>query len=620
MVTLTPTTGSSSPSQTILRRAADRYAFKSLLLHGRTGSTYAAYDQLAERPVTIKLLPYELDDETSREGFESQARTVCGLEHPNLIRVGDYGYHYGLAYLVADDAPRRTLEDFVRVRGPFDWPQFAPLFDALVAALQAIHARGLVHGDVQPSHVVVFDDGQFVTRVALMGFGFPDLANNDVSVAEDTRHVSSVDAISPERLLKETCDHRLDLYALGATAYELLSGKKPFEQASVEGVFHAIYEPAAPLRDVIPPGHDIPEQMIELVDQLMQKSPDARPQDPSQARFWFHSAAGRERFDLCEARIPVLTDREVIDAQTAADIRSARPQSSRLRPEPEPERAPSSDVEVETKQVTNIPAPAGTQIEIPTKVVLQVAALLALFVTFLVVGLVLVMKIVAPATPPAPQPQPQQQRQMRTPYANRRNRPRVQREDVQELFTKIDQALSEKRYGTARSLIQRLEQRDDFPRELRGTLKAYKSRLELSSKLEHAHRLEASGKDADALLIYEDVAKKFPNHADVPDSLSKLDNAYVLKVDSNVKGVVSVDDEPVGVTPFVGIVPESTSSVAVSRKGYRTWERSVAAQPGTKLVLEAKLKRRRRNERPDRHEIDVNASPFMDLMEMKLDR
>jgi hypothetical protein len=98
-----------------------------------------------------------------------------------------------------------------------------------------------------------------------------------------------------------------------------------------------------------------------------------------------------------------------------------------------------------------------------------------------------------------------------------------------------------------------------------------------------------------------------------------LEGSFVLEVTSNVRGVVTVDGEPVGVTPFTGLVPKDTSEIAVSRKGYKTWKSLVAAQGGSRLVLKAKLRHRYSGERPDRIEKDVNASPFMDLMEMKID-
>lgn len=620
MITPTTTPGS-SPSATALSRAADRYEFKTVVLHGRTGSTYEARDRLDDCPVNIKLLSYSLTERPAREEFERRAKKLCAIHHPNLVPARDFGYHYGLAYLVSEELPGVTLEQYLRRRGPMPWRQFIAVFEGLLEALKEAHAHGLVHGDVQPSHVVLSFSGQWVTRVALDGFGFPDLANNAVSMIGDTRHVSTVSAIAPERVLRQACDHRLDLYALGATAYEMLSGRRPFAGASLERVFQSVYEPPPALKELVPPQSGVPEEMLELVSHLLEKAPKDRPPSAEQAQVWFHSAVGALPTDLASAAIPALTPSERVPQELSEDIVGARPRAlgsvtddaseveERARAGAEKSRPKPASDPGKTYQLGSLPgwvSSASRSQTLSPALVLQVAGLFALFLGFVSFGWILAVNVTersmpverAPVAPPPEPPDP--------------------REEVQALFHQIDDALDEQRYGTAEDLIQRLSAREDFPPELRGTLKAYRSRLEVSSKLDRAQRLDDAGRTDEALILYWDLSKEYPNHPDVSESLKAFRSAFLLEVESEVKGVVVVDEEPVGVTPFRGLVPVTTKSVAVSRKGFKSWQTSVAAQPGTRLKLVAELEKRRRGERPDAMEVDLNASPFMDLMEMEL--
>ena len=617
MVSIATTSGS-SPSATSWSRAADRYEFVTLLQHGRTGSTYQARDRMSERPVTIKLLAFR--DPEAKRRFEHHAALLCRLDHPHIVPVLDYGYHFGLAYLVTEDRGGTSLQDYLQHRGPLQWEQFAAVFDAVVQALGAAHELDIVHGDIQPSHIILFDDGARVTNVGIAGFGFPDLHGNGIAAGDDTKHVSTVDAIAPEKLLQQACDHRLDLYELGETAYELLTASPAFESAALDHVFQRIYEPPIPLAGLLPEGHAVPTSVHELIGKLLAKSPSDRPQSAEQVSFWFRSAAGLDSYDLRDIEIPALGSREREVRERALDIEAARPRLGRSSsPSRSGPTAPLPHGELTasgpTVQLSNFTpaAPRPPEASLSPRLVFQLAALLSLFITFAAVGWIGVMHLLPSepeqtSAPPTHEPSP-------APPPFEETSPK---DEYQSVLSQIDDALDDRRYGTAEGLIHGLEQTDEFPSELRGTLKGYRSRLELASKLDRARRLESSGQREEALLLYSDVAKRYPEHVQVPEDVEQLQHAFVLEVNANVRSVVFVDDEPVGVTPFTGLVPASSTKVSVSRKGYRTWESAIAAQKGTKLELDVKLKHRGRHDKPDKVEIDLQASPFMDLMEMDL--
>ncbi len=601
MTTSLHTTTGSSHSPTRLTKAAERYEFRALVKHGRTGSTYGALDRLAENLVSVKLLPFDLRASNARETFQEKIKRLTAIDDPRLAPVIDYGYHYGLAFLVTSEVDGYSLDRYLR-RGPLSFEQFAPIFCELLLALETLHEHDIVHGDVQPSQISLEAKGGKVSRLVLSGPGFPDLTNGGEIEAQDTRHVSNMDAIAPERILRQTIDHRLDLYAAGATAYELLAGRAAFEGRSFGEVFKAVYEDAAPLGTVLPAGHSVPDSVLELIAALLQKSPMDRPATARDARFWLESACEDVELDLPAAAIPALTRKELEKLDRDDDIRAAKPQLfAALQLPGHAGTAP-------------VPGPvSGSQpgSSLSTTQMLQVLALITVFFGFMAAGW---MAIAGSPEDRAPQESP--------PVATQE----VPRDDVRTysaLFTQIDRALNTGRWGEAEDMLVQLDQNEDLPPGQRGTLKAYQSRLELLSEMDRARRLEASGKLEEALPIYWKLSKKFPEHADVPESVELLETSFVLHVNANVKSTIYVDGEPIGVTPFTGVVASDAKEVSVSRKGYATWLRSIAAQPGTRLELDAKLRKQvsssARRKRSTRSNVDVDQSPFMDLMEMTID-
>ena len=604
---ITPTTNGSSPSATQLSQAAERYEFVRLTSNGRTGALYEAADRMGGDAYMLKLLALNLPYKKVRSEFVKRAKALVNLREPTIAQAVDYGYHYGLAYLVSDAVPGITLEEYLERRGPLKWKQAVPLLARILTALSAAHEHGLVHGDVQPSHIMLKNDGSLITDVVLCGFGFPDLLKDETSAVADTRHVSVVEAIAPERLLKQGCDHRLDLYALGALTYELLSGKRPFGAASVERVFQSLYEPPEALSAAMPRGRTIPPELEAWVNHLLQKSPTDRPMTAGDALTELEDATGIRNVAVVRAQISVPSAARIA-APSADDVAAARPRAAAaVQPTP---AAAAPDTTAPQAQPSAAPNNLNSWIPSP-QLVVQVTVLLLAFSLFAGLGSAIVLLIRGDSEPaPLPQPAP-------PPIVQPVTVSEPDDQEIHSLFSRVGRALDAQEYGKARDLLDRVGSRPGFPKELRGTLEAYRSRLDLNSQLAKAKRLEDSGKTEEALLIYGELEEKYPHHT-LPDRAGALSGAFVLEVSSNVAAVVSVDDEPVGITPFTGLIPIEAREISVTRTGYRTWSKAVAAQEGGRLVLQADLRRRARGERPTRREVNLEASPFMDLMEMKV--
>jgi serine/threonine protein kinase len=249
------------------------YQMLEFLGSGSMGQVYKAYDPRLHRTVALKFLAPELRDEPVLERrFLQEARAAAVLDHPNVCTLlGVDGAHDGRPFLVMPFYRGETLKAKL-ARGPLLVQEAADYAAQAAAGLAHAHAAGIVHRDIKPANLMVTATG----LVKILDFGLAK-----VGTAKATRTgvlLGTLAYMSPEQAGGEPVDHRTDLWALGATLYEMLAGRPPFAE-SLDGdllsVLCAIQlrEPA-PIRSLRP---DVPELLASLVHQLLEKDPDRRP-------------------------------------------------------------------------------------------------------------------------------------------------------------------------------------------------------------------------------------------------------------------------------------------------------------------------------------------------------
>jgi len=257
------------------------YVIRELVGSGGAGEVWRASDERLARDVAIKvLLPHLLQDRERVLRFEHEARTAGALNHPNILSVYDLGERDGAPYIVSEYVEGESLRD--RLRGGA-----LPIGTALEIALQivrgleAAHARGVVHRDLKPDNVFLRADGV----VKLLDFGIATLEGPLAHAPQGGTSDDSADVVAgtvgymaPEQVRGEAVDARADLFGLGATMYEMLSGKRPFRSASDGDELHALLTaepPALPARAGLSP------TLETLVRRLLAKSPEDRPPSAS---------------------------------------------------------------------------------------------------------------------------------------------------------------------------------------------------------------------------------------------------------------------------------------------------------------------------------------------------
>jgi serine/threonine protein kinase/DNA-binding beta-propeller fold protein YncE len=247
------------------------YRIEALLGRGGMGVVYRAYDPRLKRNVAAKLIAPELsEDARFRERFLSETELAASLEHPNVVPVHDAGEVDGQLYLVMRYVEGGELKRLLQSEGPLGPGRTIAICGQVGAALDAAHARGLVHRDVKPSNVLLDGHG----HAYLADFGLSRRLADAGSPGVDARSVGTPAYASPEQIRGADVDGRGDVYALGCLVYECLTGRPPFPRSSELAVLFAHLEEPPPKPSEDSP--DLPAGIDAVVATAMAKRPDDR--------------------------------------------------------------------------------------------------------------------------------------------------------------------------------------------------------------------------------------------------------------------------------------------------------------------------------------------------------
>ena len=254
---------------------AGRYQLTEKVCAGGMGVVWRGYDELLRRQVAVKELhfPPHMDDE-ERERLARhtlrEARAVAAVDDPSAVRVFDIVEQDGRPWIVMEYLDGSTLTDVIRERGPLPMAEVIHIGQALLNALEAAHAAGVLHRDVKPSNVMIAPDG----RVALTDFGIATSLDGEGDHADTTTSgviVGSPAYMSPERARGEPPTAASDLWSLGATLWTAAEGRPPFEGPTGLATMTAVAtEPAPPCDRCAGP-------LGDLLARLMDRDPAARP-------------------------------------------------------------------------------------------------------------------------------------------------------------------------------------------------------------------------------------------------------------------------------------------------------------------------------------------------------
>ena len=208
---------------------------------GGMGAVFLAEEGGTGREVALKVLLSELaQNEDFRSRFERESRYASALDHPNIVRVHEFGEANGVAYMVMDYVPGSDLSAEL-AGGPLTPERTIAILEQVASALDAVHATGLYHRDVKPANVLVaVDEESGELRCRLTDFGLSKRPSQDSKPLTSAGFfVGTSQYVAPEQILAQDLDHRVDVYSLGCLLYECLTGEPPFRRPREEQTLYA---------------------------------------------------------------------------------------------------------------------------------------------------------------------------------------------------------------------------------------------------------------------------------------------------------------------------------------------------------------------------------------------
>ena len=258
------------------------YEIVGALGAGGMGEVYRARDTRLGREVAVKVLPAHMSaDASGKARFEREAKTISGLNHPNICVLHDVGSQDGVDYLVMELVDGETLAERL-AKGPMPLEQALKIGREIAEALDKAHRSGIIHRDLKPANIMLTKTG-----AKLMDFGLARPAAVQTNLATLTAVVSPTSPVtqqgmivgtfqymSPEQVEGKELDGRSDIFSLGAVLYEMVTGKRAFEGKSQVSVASAILEKEpAPISGVKPLA---PANLDHAVRRCLAKDPDER--------------------------------------------------------------------------------------------------------------------------------------------------------------------------------------------------------------------------------------------------------------------------------------------------------------------------------------------------------
>jgi serine/threonine-protein kinase len=245
---------------------------------GGMGVVYRAEEVgLGGRPVALKLLPPTLaDDPAFRERFLREMRVAAAIDHPNIVPVYRAGEEQGRLYIAMRYVDALDLRRVLHAEGRLTAGRTLAILEQVARALDAAHARGLVHRDVKPGNILLVPPAtdEEAEHIYLVDFGLARSASDDLSISGAGLFVGTPRYAAPEQVAGQAVDGRTDGYALGCVLYECLTGRPPFPAGSNEAVLFAHLEAAPP--QVTAERPDLPAAIDRVVQRAMAKAKQDR--------------------------------------------------------------------------------------------------------------------------------------------------------------------------------------------------------------------------------------------------------------------------------------------------------------------------------------------------------
>ena len=255
-----------------------RYQLIRQMATGGMASIYEALDTRLDRKVAVKIMHSHLaQDEQFVERFIREAKAAAALSHPNIVAVQDQGWNQNgtpAIFLVMEMIEGHTLREYLNEQGNLAIADGIKFLLPVLSALSAAHKIGIVHRDIKPENILISKEGRI--KIADFGLAKGPLLGGTMT-AESSVILGSVSYLSPEQVQRGVADSRSDIYSIGITAFEIFTGRKPFEGAEPIQIAYMHVNNRVPKISSVISG--VPDSLDDLIYRATSANPDERPRD-----------------------------------------------------------------------------------------------------------------------------------------------------------------------------------------------------------------------------------------------------------------------------------------------------------------------------------------------------
>jgi serine/threonine protein kinase len=256
----------------IAERTIGKYIITDIIGHGGYSVVYKGVHSGLNMPVAIKMMRHNLAmDAEFLSTFRKEAKIIANLNHENIIKVYDIEELFRTVFIIMELVEGETIKELIHREQKIPYPQIVHILIQICQALIYAHQQGIIHRDVKPANMFIKDGD----RVKLLDFGL-----SCTSGSENHDFTGTVAFMSPEEIEGQSVDQRSDIYALGITTYEMLTGKRPFPEDDLLALLNMHLDQDIPDPAEIRPG--IPKKLRQLVLKACALKPDQRYQNVQQ--------------------------------------------------------------------------------------------------------------------------------------------------------------------------------------------------------------------------------------------------------------------------------------------------------------------------------------------------
>jgi serine/threonine protein kinase len=558
-----------------------KYTVERMIGRGGMGHVYSATSTEGGnvREVVVKMIAPPLAQQPQAMArFEREAKRLDGLRHSNIVEMYDYGREGGRAYIVMEYVDGELLSDYMARKGRLTLAEFVPIAAQILKGVGHAHSRDLMIRDIKPANVMLCERKGRANFVKIIDFGLAKMLEGDEDITKQ-HFIGTSGYLSPEQIKGIEIDLRVDVYALGVLFYQMLSGRMPFEaENDTTLLYKHVHEFPTPLSEVLPDDHEVPDELVHLIHDCLEKDPDQRPRDANEIVERLIDCVPMAMFKL--PSVTETAEHTAISALSTAALNAPTGETAAYMkvdqvtvPDSSHEGPAASGAltgehaAVSTSQTFAQPAEPKSKLGLIIGGALAAAAL--------VVGAVMV-------------------------FGGDKGEPEAgvaaqdNSAELEAAVAEADKLVGAGDYDAADAKLDPVRgQLGDAP-ALAGSVERLDKQIEVGRRMGAAKKLDEDGMTGAAISAYEAVLEVDASNAEARARIEQLkssigDDNGLIEITSEPVADLTIDGSPAGNTPYGKPLPLGKHTITITADGYEPWERDVEIKAGDNLPIDIKL-------------------------------